>query len=153
MSKLINIFDDKNDLRDTFWYRYNQKGRALGYGMDIPFEEGTMDLVTYEHWQGNDVINSFVFELTDIREAIRRAETTLDYVNRCWIVVPVQKRKTIESRFLATIQEKKYIGVMGVRKYKDRPFYVHFHIPEVFQETPPKIEFLSYLKQDIDEGE
>lgn len=59
-------------------------------------------------------INSFEFKLDDIKKVMLQAEANLPFVNKSWIVIPIEKEKLINDRYMCYLREKRYIGVIGV---------------------------------------
>lgn len=51
-----------------------------------------------------------------MKKAFLQAEANLKYVNKSWIVIPIEKEKAIQDRYLNYLKEKKYIGVIGVKE-------------------------------------
>ena len=72
------------------------------------------DLVTVERFQDKYQINAFEFKLNDIKKALLQAEGNLPYVNKSWVVVPIEKKNLILDKYKNHLEEKKYIGVIGV---------------------------------------
>ncbi len=127
------MFLYEKDLKYKFWKTYNNKNRAKKYQFECPIREGNADLVTIEQYQGNYQINSFEFKLNDIKKVMLQAEANLDFVNKSWIVIPIEKRNLILEKYKNYLDNKKYIGVMGVTeegryeiiyqpKFKEKPF-------------------------------
>ena len=108
----------EKDLKDTFWRSYNGKGRAKRYQFECPIREGNADLVTVEYHEPSDSyqFNAFEFKREDLKKAFLQAEANLKYVNKSWIVIPIEKEKAIQDRYLNYLKEKKYIGVIGVKE-------------------------------------
>lgn len=52
--------------------------------------------------------------LSDIKKAFLQAEGNLPYVNKSWIVIPIEKKNLILYKYKNYLDEKKYIGVIGV---------------------------------------
>lgn len=97
-----------------FWKSYNNKGRAIRYQFECSIREGNADLITVERYQGNYQLNAFEFKLNDIKKALLQAEANLRYVNKSWIVIPIEKQDLILSKYTNYLKEQKYIGVIGV---------------------------------------
>lgn len=93
---------------------YNRTGRAKKWQFECPIREGNADLVTIEKFQNNWQINAFEFKLNDIKKVFLQAEGNLPHCNKSWIVVPIEKTKYILDRYQNFLQEKRYIGVIGV---------------------------------------
>lgn len=108
------MFLYENELRDTFWKSYNRKGRAKKYQFECPVRDGNADLITIEQFQTNWQINAFEFKLSDIKKVFLQAEGNLPYCNKSWVVVPMEKTEYIMKRYMNYLDEKKYIGVIGV---------------------------------------
>lgn len=77
---------------------------------------GTSDLITVEQFNGQYQINAFEFTISDIKKVILRAEANLKYVHKSWVVLPIEKKDLIETRYKQEIENHKYIGVIGVDK-------------------------------------
>ncbi|WP_250277566.1 hypothetical protein [[Clostridium] colinum] len=108
------MFLYEKDLKYKFWKFYNNKNRAKKYQFECPIREGNVDLVTIEKYQGNYQVNAFEFKISDIKKVLLQAETNLDFVNRSWVVVPIEKRQLILEKYKHYLDSKKYIGVIGV---------------------------------------
>ncbi|WP_317367347.1 hypothetical protein [uncultured Tyzzerella sp.] len=108
------MFLYEKDLKYKFWEFYNNKNRAKKYQFECPIRYGNADLVTIEQYQGNYQINAFEFKLEDIKKVLLQAESNLTFVNKSWIVVPIEKKNIILERYKNYLDEKKYIGVIGV---------------------------------------
>ena len=108
------MFLYEKDLRYKFWKFYNNKNRAKKYQFECPIRDGNADLVTIEKYQGDYQVNAFEFKLNDIKKVFLQAETNLDFVNKSWVVVPIEKKKLILEKYKNYLDEKKYIGVIGV---------------------------------------
>lgn len=107
------MFLTENELKEKFWKYYNGKNRAKKYQFECPIREGNVDLVTIEVYQDNYQINSFEFKLNDMPKVIRQAEENSKLVNKSWIVVPEDKRKLVNDRYMNTCKEKG-IGIIFV---------------------------------------
>lgn len=108
------MFLYEKDLKEMFWKYYNNKGRAKKFQFECPARKGNIDLLTIEQYQGNYQINSFEFKLEDIKKAFLQAESNLKFVNKSWVVVPIEKKELILNRYKNYLDEKKYIGIIGV---------------------------------------
>lgn len=108
------MFLYEKDLRYKFWKFYNNKNRAKKYQFECPIRDGNADLVTIEKYQGDYQVNAFEFKLNDVKKVFLQAETNLDFVNKSWVVVPIEKKKLILEKYKNYLDEKKYIGVIGV---------------------------------------
>ncbi len=108
------MFLYEKDLKYKFWKFYNNKNRAKRYQFECPIRDGNADLITIEKYQGDYQINAFEFKLNDIKKVILQAESNLDFVNRSWIVIPVEKKQLILDKYKNYLDNKKYIGVIGV---------------------------------------
>lgn len=106
----------EKDLKEKFWMSYNRKGRAKRYEFECPLRDGNADLITVEKFQDNYQINSFKFKLEDIKKVLMQAEANMPYVNKSWIVVPIEKEKLINDRYIGFLKEKRFIGVIGVEQ-------------------------------------
>ena len=110
------MFLTENDLRETFWENYNYSGRALRYQFECPIREGCADLLTVERYQGNIQLNAFEFKLSDVKKAILQAQANSDFVNKSWIVIPSEKARLIQTKYLNHLQTIKYVGVIAVEQ-------------------------------------
>ncbi|MEF9919654.1 MAG: hypothetical protein RR945_01415 [Erysipelotrichaceae bacterium] len=110
------MFLQEKELKEIFWKSYNNKGRALRYQFECAIREGNADLVTIETYQGKYQLNSFEFKLYDMKKAMLQAEKNLKYVNKSWIVVPIEKKDLVLNKYTGYLNEKKYIGVIGVEQ-------------------------------------
>lgn len=126
------MFLYEKDLKEIFWKRYNYKGRALRYQFECALRDGNADLVTVEKYGDEYQFNAFEFKLSDIKKAFKQAEANLKFVNKSWIVVPIEKEKIIKDRYLNYLKEKQYIGVLGV---KENGYYETIYQP-YFQKEP-----------------
>ena len=108
------MFLYEKDLKYKFWKSYNNKNRAKKYQFECPIREGNAYLVTIEKYQGDYQINSFEFKLNDIKKVLLQAEANLDFVNKSWIVIPIEKKQLILEKYKNHLDEKSYIGVIGV---------------------------------------
>lgn len=104
----------EKDLRDKFWSSYNNKGRAKKYQFECPIRDGSADLITIEVYQNNYQINAFEFKRDDIKKVLLQAEANIPYVNKSWIVIPIEKKELILNRYAQHLKEKRFIGVIGV---------------------------------------
>lgn len=109
------MFLREKDLREKFWKNYNGKGRALMHQFECPVRNGCIDLLTVEKYQEHYQLNAFEFKLDDIKKVLLQAEENMAYVNRSWIVVPIEKKRIIEDRYLSTCKQKG-IGIMYVEE-------------------------------------
>ena len=82
------MFLQEKELKEKFWKSYNGSKRAVRY--------------------------QFEFKLNDIKKALLQAEGNLPYVNKSWVVVPIEKKNLILDKYKNHLEEKKYIGVIGV---------------------------------------
>lgn len=108
------MFLHEKELKNNFWEFYNNKGRAIRFQFECAIREGNADLITIEIYQEKYQINAFEFKLTDIKKAFLQAEGNLPYCNKSWIVIPEEKRELILNKYKNYLDEKKYIGVIGV---------------------------------------
>lgn len=108
------MFLYEKDLKQKFWQFYNNKNRAKKYQFECSIREGNADLVTIEQYQGDYQINSFEFKLQDIKKVLLQAEANLKFVNKSWIVIPLEKKTLILEKYKNYLDNKKYIGVIGV---------------------------------------
>ena len=99
------MFLREEDLVEKFWKFYNGRGRAIKFQFECPIREGNADLVTIEKYQDNYQINAFEFKLDDMKKVILQAEFNAKFVNKSWIVVPIEKKSIIEKRYLSACKE------------------------------------------------
>ncbi|MBM6840106.1 hypothetical protein H6A03_00915 [[Clostridium] spiroforme] len=109
------MFLTENELKEKFWKYYNGKNRAKKYQFECPIRQGNADLVTIEIYQENFQINAFEFKVTDIPKVIRQAEENAKFVNKSWIVVPEDRKNTINNKYLNACREKG-IGIIYVEE-------------------------------------
>lgn len=110
----IFVFLQEKELKNAFWDSYNRSNRALRYQFECAIREGNADLVTIETYQGMYQLNAFEFKLSDIKKAFLQAEANMKYVNKSWIVIPDEKENLILNKYQNYLNEKRYIGVIGV---------------------------------------
>ena len=92
------MFLQEKELKEKFWKSYNGSKRAVRYQFECSIREGNADLVTVERFQDKYQINAFEFKLNDIKKALLQAEGNLPYVNKSWVVVPIEKNnKTLPN--------------------------------------------------------
>ena len=108
------MFLQEKELKEKFWKSYNGSKRAVRYQFECSIREGNADLVTVERFQDKYQINAFEFKQNDIKKALLQAEGNLPYVNKSWVVVPIEKKNLILDKYKNHLEEKKYIGVIGV---------------------------------------
>ncbi|MCI6272208.1 MAG: hypothetical protein MR601_04590 [Erysipelotrichaceae bacterium] len=113
------IFVEEKQLRDAFWKKYNYRKNILKYQFESNARHGGVDLITVETVERpeGDSIVTFIgweFKLSDIKKAIAQAELSLEFCHKVFVVIPLEKRKIIEEKYLQYLEDKKYIGVIGV---------------------------------------
>ena len=108
------MFLSERKLKEAFWKNYNYSKRALRYQFECAIREGNADLVTVEEFQGNIQLNAFEFKLNDIRKAIAQALENSDYVNKSWIVIPIEKKNLINDKYINMLERIAYVGVITV---------------------------------------
>lgn len=108
------MFLTEKELREAFWKNYNYSNRAIRYQFESPIREGNTDLITIEMFQDQIQFNSFEFKLTDIKKVLLQAKANIPFVNKSWIVIPSEKENLILDRYVNTLQELKYVGVITV---------------------------------------
>ena len=113
--EVMKMFLTEKRLKDTFWKNYNYSGRAIRWQFECPIREGCADLITIEKYQGNFQINAFEFKLDDIKKAILQAKENYSFVNKSWIVIPVEKKDLIMNRYYQHLKENG-IGVITVEE-------------------------------------
>lgn len=106
----------EKDLKKNFWEHYKKRKSVLKYQFESQAREGGIDLLTVEDVQGEYQFCSFEFKLSDIKKAFAQAEANLPFVNKSFIVVPVEKEELIRNKYLSYLREKRYIGVIGVEQ-------------------------------------
>lgn len=109
------MFLTEKEIKETFWKNYNYSGRAIKYQFECDIREGAADLVTIEKYQDNFQINAFEFKLQDIKRVILQAKANAKYVNKSFIVIPVEKSELIRNKYLNHIKEQG-IGVITVEE-------------------------------------
>lgn len=108
-------FLTEKELRDSFWKAYNNKKRAKRFQFECPIRDGSADLVTVEKYLDNWQINAFEFKNSgDLKKAFLQAEGNLKYVNRSWVVLPIENKNTLDNKWQQYLQKMKYIGVFLV---------------------------------------
>ena len=107
------MFISEKDLRDKFWKFYNGKGRAIKYQFECELRDGGVDLITLERYQENFQINAFEFKLNDLKKVIRQAEENVKLVNKSWIVIPEERKETVNNKYYNACREKG-IGIIYV---------------------------------------
>lgn len=132
------MFLNEKELKNKFWKFYNTSNRALRYQFECSIREGNADLVTVEKYQDKYQLNAFEFKLSDIKKAILQAEGNLPYVHKSWIVIPIEKKDLILNKYKNYLDEKKYIGVIGVE--------AGGRYSIIYQ---PKFKLRTYLHQEI----
>lgn len=88
----------------------------MKYQFECQAREGGVDLLTVEDVQGEYQVCAFEFKLSDIKKALAQAEANLPFVNKSFIVVPVEKEELVQNKYLSYLREKRYIGVIGVEQ-------------------------------------
>lgn len=106
----------EKDLKKNFWEHYKKRKSVLKHQFESQAREGGIDLLTVEDVQGEYQFCSFEFKLSDIKKAFAQAEANLPFVNKSFIVVPVEKEELIRNKYLSYLREKRYIGVIGVEQ-------------------------------------
>lgn len=124
----IDLFLYEKELKEAFWKSYNRNNRAKRWQFECPVREGNADLVTIEYHQGTDSYqyNAFEFKLNDIKKVLLQAEGNIPYVNKSWIVIPIEKKQLILDRYQNYLKDKRFIGVIGVA---DNGLYEIIHQP------------------------
>ena len=140
------MFLSEKDLKETFWKSYNRKNRAVRHQFECAIREGNADLVTVEIFQGNIQLNSFEFKLNDFKKVLLQAEENMKYVNKSWIVIPIEKEDLIQNKYRNFLDERKYIGVMGVEKGGR---YTIIYQPKFQAETKSNQEIFKLLLNKI----
>lgn len=113
------MFVEEKQLRDAFWNKYNYRKNILKYQFESNARHGGVDLITIETVDRAEDENSITFigwefKLTDIKKAIAQAELSLEFCHKVFVVIPLEKRKLIEDKYINYLEEKKFIGVIGV---------------------------------------
>lgn len=106
----------EKDLKDKFWEHYKKRKSVLKYQFECQARDGGVDLLTVEDVHGEYQFCAFEFKLSDIKKAFAQAEANLPFVNKSFIVVPVEKEELIRNKYLSYLREKRYIGVIGVEQ-------------------------------------
>lgn len=100
------MFLQEKELKEMFWKSYNRSKRAIRYQFECAIRDGNADLVTIEQFQGK-------YQINDANDLLYK-EGNLPYVNKSWIVIPIEKKNLILDKYKNYLDEKKYIGVIGV---------------------------------------
>ena len=130
-------FVDEEELKELFWNRYKQREIPWKHLFNASINKESIDLLTLETMiDGQSKIYSFVFSIKDIRSVLSKAEANLKYANKSWIVIPIEKEKAVNNRYLIQLEEMKHIGVIGVKK--PNGFYKRFYSPKD-QESPESL--------------
>jgi len=108
------VFLYEKDLKEMFWKSYNRSKRAVRYQFECDIREGNADLITIEKFQEKYQVNAFEFKLDNIKKVLLQAEANMPFVNKSWIVIPIEKKELILNKYMNYLNEKKYIGVIGV---------------------------------------
>lgn len=107
------MFLSERELRDVFWKNYNYNKRAIRYQFEIEFRTGPTDLLTLETFQGHYQLNAFEFKLTDMKKVILQAKGNSPYVHKSWIVVPMEKKELILTKYKGSM-ERMGVGCIAV---------------------------------------
>lgn len=110
------MFLTERELRDKFWENYNYSGRAIYHQFEAPMRYGNVDLMTIEKFQDNFQINAFEFKLSDIKKVMLQAKANIEFCNKSWVVVPVEKSQVILDRYQDILSDAKHIGVIAVEE-------------------------------------
>lgn len=108
------MFIEEKQLKETFWNNYKNRKAIVRSQFENAMRTGNCDLLTLEIFQEKYQINAFEFKLTDIKKVLAQAEANLPFVNKSWIVIPINKENLIRDKYLNYLKEKRYIGVIGV---------------------------------------
>lgn len=104
---VIRMFLYEKELKESFWKSYNNRGRAKRWQFECEVREVNADLITIEKYQNNWQINAFEFKLSDLKKAFLQAEANIPFCNKSWIVVPIERKELILSRYINYLNEKK----------------------------------------------
>lgn len=113
------IFVEEKQLRDAFWKKYGYRKNILKYQFESNCRHGAIDLLTIETVEKAEDCKDITFvgwefKLSDIKKAIAQAELDLEFCHKVFVVIPLEKRKIVEEKYKQYLDEKKYIGVIGV---------------------------------------
>lgn len=100
------MFIKEEDLRNAFWDNYKNRSAIIKWQFEMPLRTGNADLFTAEEFQGNIQMNAFEFKLSDIKKAMAQAEANMEFVNRSWIVMPIEKEKVLNDKYKLYLKEK-----------------------------------------------
>ena len=115
------IFIEESKLKDAFWSKYKYRKSIMRYQFESPIRKGGVDLLTVErvpmqHSDQDEIIqiNTFEFKLADIRKALAQAQENLAFAHKSWVVLPLEKCKIVQDKYMNYLREMRYIGVIGV---------------------------------------
>ena len=108
------MFISEKELKNQFWTYYKRRKGIVAYQFENSMREGNCDLLTLEVFQDKYQINAFEFKLNDIKKVFLQAEANLPFVNKSWVVIPMEKEELINNKYLNYLKEKQFIGVIGV---------------------------------------
>ena len=108
------MFISEKELKNQFWTYYKRRKGIVAYQFENSMREGNCDLLTLEVFQDKYQINAFEFKLNDIKKVFLQAEANLPFVNKSWVVIPMEKEEVINNKYLNYLKEKQFIGVIGV---------------------------------------
>lgn len=113
------MFVEEKKLREAFWSKYGYRKNILKYQFESNARHGGVDLLTIETVERAEEGNSITFigwefKLSDVKKAIAQAELNLEFCHKVFVVIPLEKRKIIEEKYIQYLEDKKYIGVIGV---------------------------------------
>lgn len=136
------MFIEEKQLKETFWNNYKKRKAIVRYQFENAMRTGNCDLLTLEVFQEKYQINAFEFKLTDIKKVLAQAEANLPFVNKSWIVIPINKENLIRDKYLNYLKEKRYIGVIGV---EDGGRWNIIHQPMIQQQFKMNQEVLKFI--------
>ncbi|QRG86943.1 hypothetical protein [Bulleidia sp. zg-1006] len=126
-------FVQEIDLRNQFWKRYGYRKNIIRYQFECQARHGAMDLVTIDKVLSKDdrqphyEVCSFEFKLTDIDKAFAQAYENSKYCHKNFIVVPMNKKKTILDRYSDYFGKYPSIGCIAVEHPEDGGNWEIFH--------------------------
>ncbi|MBW9213120.1 MULTISPECIES: hypothetical protein [Terrabacteria group] len=121
------------DLKDAFWKKYGYRKSIARYQFECQGRHGAMDLVTIDKVlssgdrQSHFEICSFEFKLEDISKAFAQAYENSKYCHKNFIVVPMNKKKTILDRYSNYFDKYPSIGCIAVNHPEDGGNWEIFH--------------------------
>ena len=136
------MFISEKELKNQFWTYYKRRKGIVAYQFENSMREGNCDLLTLEVFQDKYQINAFEFKLNDIKKVFLQAEANLPFVNKSWVVIPMEKEELINNKYLNYLKEKQFIGVIGVEA---RGRWNIIYQPRIQQEFKINQEIIKFI--------